>query len=246
MNFLRKLASGPTKPIEEREETVHLADRSFRLLFRHHPRARRIKLMVDVSLGLPVLTLPPGISEAEGLRFVEKNIGWLDRNLDGMPDRLSFAPDIVVPFKGVEHRIFHEPNRRGTVQAVNGVLSVTGGIEHLPRRLTDFIKKEARATIKPLAQERAKSVGRAPGRISLRDQRTRWGSCSAKGDLSFSWRLILAPPDILDYVVSHEVAHLVHMDHSAAFWRTVETMYPEYRAARDWLGTHGARLHRIG
>lgn len=246
MNFFRKLTRTPPQPVEERRETVRLGGRSVTMVLRRHPRARRIKLAVDAALGLPVLTLPPEVTEAEGLRFAEQNLGWLDRNLTRMPDPLPFAPEVVIPFKGVDHRIDHDPAARGVVRAEDGVLRVTGGIEHLPRRLTDFLKKEARAAIKPLAGTRAETLGRKPGRISIRDQRTRWGSCSGRGDLSFSWRLILAPPEILDYVVSHEVAHLVHMDHSAAFWRTVETMYPDYRAARDWLGTEGARLHRIG
>ncbi|WP_420419230.1 M48 family metallopeptidase [Pacificispira sp.] len=246
MGFFRNFASRAPEGPRETERTVDLNGRRVDIVLRRHPRARRIKLTVDASQGRPVLTLPPGVPEREALRFLDRNAGWTLKALDRLPDRLDFAPDGIVPYRGEDHRIVHNPDARGLVRAEDGALIVTGGAEHLSRRLTDFLKKQARAEIRPLALERAAALGRKPGRISIRDQRTRWGSCAANGDLSFSWRLILAPPEILDYVVSHEVAHLVHMDHSPAFWRAVASVYPEYRAARDWLGTEGARLHRIG
>lgn len=247
MSFLRKLAGKrPAAGPEERETEIDLDGRTVTLLVRRHPRARRIRLAVDAAKGRPVLTMPPGVSEREALAFVNRNAGWTLAALDRLPDRIDFADGVAIPFRGADRRIEHRPGARGTVFEDGDVLAVTGQAEHLPRRLTDFLKKEARAAIKPLASERAAELGRKPGRVILRDQRTRWGSCAASGDLSFSWRLVLAPPEILDYVVCHEVAHLVHMDHSPAFWWTVERIDPDWRDARDWLGTHGARLHRIG
>ncbi len=118
--------------------------------------------------------------------------------------------------------------------------------EHLARRLTDHLKAEARAAIKPAARALAARIDRTPGRITIRDQRTRWGSCTAAGGLNFSWRLILCPPEILEYVVAHEVAHLRHMDHSPAFWHTLATLVPNPERSRAWLRAHGERLHRIG
>lgn len=85
-------------------------------------------------------------------------------------------------------------------------------------------------------------TGGSYNRITIRDQKTRWGSCSARGTLSFNWRLMLAPPAILDYVVVHELCHLTHMNHSAAFWEKVESVYPDYRTARKWLKDHGREL----
>lgn len=246
MGFFRSIVKRPPEGPRETQVRVDLHGRPVDIMLRRHPRARRIKLTVDATQGMPVLTVPPGVAQAEALRFLDRNAGWTLKALDGLPDKVDFVPDGIVPYRGEDHRIVHMPEARGVVRAKEGALVVTGGAEHLSRRLTDFLKKRARAEIRPLALERAAALGRRPGRISIRDQRTRWGSCAANGDLSFSWRLILAPPPILDYVVSHEVAHLVHMDHSPAFWRTVASVYPEYRTARDWLGSEGARLHRIG
>lgn len=248
MNLLRAFGLGrPLKagPVESRL-TVPFAQGEMEVVLRRHPRARRIKLQIDTVTCLPVLTLPPGVSDVEGLDFLSRNSGWAKRRIDGLPERLVFAPDVIFPFQGRDCRIDHNPTARGGVRLVSDGLIVSGGAEHVSRRVTDYCKAQARATIRPLALDYAARLDRKPGRIIIRDQRTRWGSCSGKGDLSFSWRLILAPPDILDYVTAHEVSHLVHMNHSAAFWRTVATLFPDYRRARDWLGIHGARLHRIG
>ena len=249
MNFFRSLTqprrkTAPT-PTETRV-TVPLNGQETDVVLRRHPRARRLKLQVDGKLGLPVLTLPPGVTEAEGLSFLNRNAGWTRKRMETLPEKVTFAPDVVFPFRGQDLKIDHRPDARGTVSIDGDRVIVSGGAEHLSRRVTDFCKKQAKATIKPLAGQLAAELGRKPNRITIRDQRTRWGSCAANGDLSFSWRLILAPPDILDYVVAHEVAHLVHMNHSTAFWKTVTQLYPQCDRARDWLGIHGTRLHRIG
>ncbi|MDF1747275.1 MAG: SprT family zinc-dependent metalloprotease [Alphaproteobacteria bacterium] len=230
----------------ETRVTVPLNGQETVVVLRRHPRARRLKLQVDGKLGLPVLTLPPGVSEAEGLSFLNRNAGWTQKRMETLPDKVDLAPGVIMPFRGRDFQIDHQPDARGTVTVDGDRLIVSGGVDHLSRRVTDFCKKEAKAAIKPLAGQFAADLNRKPSRISIRDQRTRWGSCASNGDLSFSWRLILAPPHILDYVVAHEVAHLVHMNHSPAFWKTVEQIYPDYDRARDWLGSHGTRLHRIG
>ncbi|HAE03836.1 MAG TPA: hypothetical protein DCL95_15005 [Rhodospirillaceae bacterium] len=249
MNFFRSLTQPRRKtapaPTETRV-TVPLNGQETDVVLRRHPRARRLKLQVDGKLGLPVLTLPPGVTEAEGLSFLNRNAGWTQKRMQTLPEKVTFAPDVIFPFRGQDLKIDHRPDARGTVFIEGDRLIVSGGAEHLSRRVTDFCKKEAKAAIKPLAGHMAAELGRKPNRITVRDQRTRWGSCAANGDLSFSWRLVLAPPDILDYVVAHEVAHLVHMNHSAAFWKTVAQLYPDWDRARNWLGIHGTRLHRIG
>jgi hypothetical protein len=254
MNFFRTLTQSRLKPSRrkstpaptETRMTVPLNDRDTEVVLRRHPRARRLKLQIDGKSGLPVLTLPPGVSEAEGLAFLNRNAGWTQKRIETLPDKVDFAPGVIIPFRGQDLSIDHRPDARGAVTLQGDRLIVSGGAEHLSRRVTDFFKKEAKAAIKPLAGQFAAQVDRKPSRITIRDQRTRWGSCASNGDLSFSWRLILAPPHILDYVVAHEVAHLVHMNHSQAFWNTVALIYPDHDSARDWLGTHGTRLHRIG
>jgi len=216
------------------------------VLVRRHKRATRIKLSIDGAKGLPVLTLPSYVPEREGEAFLVQNQIWLRNALANLPDRIPLSHGSVIPLRGVDVTIDLRPNARGVTRVEDGLLIVTGDEAHTARRATDFLKRQARAEIVSLARDKAQRLDRKPGRISIRDTRTRWGSCSAKGDLSFSWRLILTPPEILSYVVCHEVAHLVHMDHSSAFWRTVARIDPDYEAHRRWLHANGNTLHSIG
>ncbi|MEQ8602846.1 MAG: SprT family zinc-dependent metalloprotease [Marivibrio sp.] len=230
---------------------IDLAGREIPVILRRHDRARRISLRIDGRRDAAVLTLPPRAAEREAVAFLMQHRDWVLAQLDALPPRIAFADGAVVPLLGRERRIRHDPTSRGR----GGVfldgpdereLVVAGESAHLPRRVTDFMKREARAAIKPLARDKAAALGVRMGRIVLRDQRSRWGSCTASGDLNFSWRLIYCPPEILDYVVAHEVAHLRHMDHSPAFWATVAEIAPSPKQSRAWLREHGARLHRIG
>ena len=136
-------------------------------------------------------------------------------------------PGTVVPLRGVPHRIVHRAGERGTVwtetrDSGERILCVAGGAEHIERRVHDYLKREVR---KRSAEGRRRpmrgELGVKVKRLSIRDQSSRWGSCTSAGSLSFSWRLILAPPYVLDYLAAHEVAHLVEMNHSARFWRVV-------------------------
>jgi hypothetical protein len=112
------------------------------------------------------------------------------------------------------------------------------GLERL--RLTEEQgRREARERIALIAQSEARALDVTYARITLRDQRSRWGSCSSKGTLSFNWRLVLAPHDVLDYVVVHEICHLVELNHGAQFWKLVEKRRPSYRESRQWLDDHG-------
>ena len=112
--------------------------------------------------------------------------------------------------------------------------------------MTDWLKSEAQRTISPLCLAKAAKIDRRVRRVVVRSQRSRWGSCGANGHLSFNWRLILAPDDVLDYVVAHEVAHLMEMNHSPAFWRVVRRLTPEMENARAWLNRKGQQLYRYG
>ena len=216
------------------------------VLVRRHPRATRIKLAIDGAKGRPVLTLPSYVSERDGEAFLMQNQIWLRDAMNRLPDRIPLTHGSSIPLRGDDVTIDHRPDARGVTRVEDGLLIITGDEAHTARRATDFLKRQARADIVSLAREKAQQLDRRPGRISIRDTRTRWGSCSAKGDLSFSWRLILTPPEILNYVVCHEVAHLVHMDHSPAFWRTVARIDPDYEARRHWLHANGNALHSIG
>jgi len=154
-----------------------------------------------------------------------------------------------MPLKGVPHLVLHEPGRRGSVvreiSAEGPRLIVHGERAHLPRRLSDLLKKEARAHIEPLAHRHASAIGGRIKAIRYKDTRSRWGSCTADGVLSFSWRIAMAPPAIIDYLVAHEVAHLAEMNHGPKFWKLCKELCPDTPKAKDWLKRNGAALQAI-
>ncbi len=156
----------------------------------------------------------------------------------------------VIPLRGVDHRIAHRRGR-GTVWIEIGddgarSLCVAGEDAHIDRRVHDFLKREAKADLEVASRAAAERIGAKLKRVSIRDQSSRWGSCSSTGVLSYSWRLILAPPFVLDYLAAHEVAHLVEMNHSKRFWRLVDRICPNVTRAKTWLDVHGTDLHRYG
>jgi predicted metal-dependent hydrolase len=213
-----------------------------------HPRARRFVLRVDERGEAVELVLPRWGSLREANRFLEKNRGWLEKRLKDLPPRVAFAEGAEIPVLGVIHRIRHRPETRsrGAAWIENGEIHVAGESAHLPRRLKDFLRERARKELTARAHDLAAKLGRKVAGIRLSDGKSRWGSCSAKGGLAFSWRLILAPEDVLHYVVAHEVAHLVEMNHGPRFWKLVETLAPGHAATRAWLRRNRARLLRFG
>ncbi len=157
-----------------------------------------------------------------------------------------------MPFRGAPHRIVLREGVRGVVRVEPGLrgehptLAVHGAAPHAARRVTDFLKREARRDLIAAVARHAAALGVATGRLTLKDTTTRWGSCSVSGDLSFSWRLILAPPYVLDYLAAHEVAHRREMNHGPRYWAHVARLVPDYDRAEDWLKAYGATLHRYG
>ncbi len=225
---------------------VVLQGRALTVPLRRDRRARRITIHIDAAVGGARVTIPIGTSTAEAENALREHSDWLLRRLDALPARVPFAEGAIIPFRGVPHRIVHGGARRGTVERDDGELRVFGSPEHLARRLGDWLKAEARKAISPRAHEKAARIDRPIRRISIRNQRSRWGSCSADRRLSFNWRLILAPDPVLDYVVGHEVAHMVEMNHSKDFWRAVDRVTPHARFGRGWLATEGNGLYRYG
>jgi len=228
-------------------DTLDIAGQSVPLEVRINPRARRVALKVDAAAGRVVLVIPHRRQEKVARRFLESKTDWLAEALHCLPPPITFADGALVPLGGAPHRVRHCPEARRGVWLEDGALCVSGQAEHLPRRLRDWLKARAREVIAERVAIHAARLDVTPGRITLRDTRSRWGSCASSGALSFSWRLVMAPDWVLDYVTAHEVAHLLELNHSAAFWGHVETLVPGQRhAARAWLREHGAGLHRVG
>ncbi|MBL6934846.1 MAG: M48 family metallopeptidase [Alphaproteobacteria bacterium] len=220
--------------------------RTVELRVRKSRRARRMILRVlPFGAGVEVV-LPPGVGEAEGLDFSRRRAGWIQSHLEEQLPRVPFGDGARIPFLGETLILRHCPRMRGAVRREEGELRVAGDMAHLPRRVADWLKARAREEISPRAHGMAERLGRRVERIGLRDPRTRWGSCSAKGGLSFSWRLVLAPVPVLDYVVAHETAHLVEHNHSPAFWGVVEKLVGDPCEQRQWLRRFGPDLHRYG
>ena len=216
------------------------------LVVRRSARARRILLHVGQIDGAVELVLPPGAALGEGLEFARDKAAWVARRLDLVLPRVPFADGAEVPFMGVPLRIRRVDEPGATVRRIAGELFVPGRADTVAGRVGRWYRLEARREIVGRANDKAERIGRPRGRVTVRDQRTRWGSCSADGNLNFSWRLILAPEHVLDYVVAHEVAHLAEMNHGARFWRHVGRLCAEPDASRAWLRSRGASLHRFG
>jgi predicted metal-dependent hydrolase len=227
-------------------DRIAIAGRDAPFRLRRSARARRLLLRVDSASGAVTLTLPGRVGVVEGLRFISSHADWVVGQLAAVPAARPFADGATVPLRGVPHVIRHCPQERGGVWVNGHEICVAGQPEHLSRRVRDWLIRTARAEFSARAQEFAARVERRPGKAAIRDAKSRWGSCTAGGNLTLSWRMMLAPPHVADYLVAHEVAHLVHMNHGPAFWRLVERLAPEMDAARRWLRRHGAMLHRYG
>jgi len=211
------------------------------LTLRRSARARRISLRVSGLDGRVTLTLPRGVAEAEALDFAHQKAGWLRRQLDLRPSAVAVVPGVEVPLAGRPLRIACAPGR--SVREVDGRLLVPGTANAVPARLRAWLRAQARDRLASASDRHAARLGRPYTRLTLRDTRSRWGSCSTNGGLMFSWRLVMAPEDVLDYVAAHEVAHLAEMNHSPAFWATVARLKPGFDAPRRWLRENGAALH---
>jgi len=222
-------------------------DPSGHVSIRVSSRARRIALRVDAAERKVELVLPPGVPTSQGLRFLAAKRGWIAARLAALPQPVPFAEGVIVPVLGIPHRIRREDNPAAPPVAIrDGEIRVRGDPAHLERRVRDYLVAMARAEFADRARPLAARIGRKLARVGVRDTKSRWGSCSGRGNLSFSWRLVFAPEPVIDYVVAHEVAHLAEMNHGPRFWRLVESLSPDSAAARAWLKRHRSRLFSYG
>jgi predicted metal-dependent hydrolase len=239
------------RPYEPSRLLIKHGSQIYSIRLRRHRRARRYTLRIHPSDREAILTIPPRGTIVEAKDFAQRHGGWIAARLGRLPKAAPFLPGTVVPLRGVPHRIVHRAGARGTVwtetrDSGEKIVCVAGAMEHIERRVHDFLKREARRDLQKAAQEYADMLSVRVKRLSIRDQSSRWGSCTSAGSLSFSWRLILAPPMVLDYLAAHEVAHLVEMNHSPRFWRVVARVCPSVERAKKWLDTCGNDLHRYG
>jgi predicted metal-dependent hydrolase len=228
--------------------TVELLAGRVEVKVTRNPRARRYTLRVP-QRGGPVLTLPARGSVREAEAFLNRHRGWLERRLKARPAVTSIASGAIVPIRGVAHRVVHREGPRVAtrtgVEDGEAVLLVGGDTAHVARRVGDFLKREAKRDLEAAVALHAGRLGVRAASITLRDTRSRWGSCSSRRTLSFSWRLIMAPPEILSSLAAHEVAHIREMNHGPRFWRLVEELDPEWESSDKWLKRNGPALHAV-
>lgn len=228
---------------------IDVGDRSLPLKIRPHARAKRITLRIDPGGRGLSLTVPTKFPERDIDEFLEKYHGWILTKLAKFPKNDELNEGGYIKIRGQDHRIERTGKIRGITEAVqiNGefILKVSGDAPHLKRRISDFLKAEARKDLEQSSTYHAGKIGRSFKSISLRDTKSRWGSCSSDGRLSYSWRIVMAPPYVLDYLAAHEVSHLVEMNHEPQFWQLCENLCPHTQDAKKWLKKNGSLLHAI-
>ena len=243
-----------SKPLVSELEVTY-GEARYRIAVKRVNRARRFTLRVRAATQDAVLTMPKAGSIRAARSFAERHAEWVGTRLERLPQRVSFEAGSVIPIRGDSVPIVLRQSLRSAawldVRTLpdghqDTVLCVTGTPEQQRRRVSDFLRRESRRDLDAAVRRHAATLGKTVGTITLRDTRTRWGSCTSRGALNFSWRLILAPPHVLDYLAAHEVAHLVHMNHSADYWAVAARLAPELDAAEAWLKQNGASLHRYG
>lgn len=213
---------------------------------RNH-RARRLSLRLDIYSRCVVLNIPRRASLARAREFARQNSVWIEKKLASLPRPVPFAHGGVIPFFGADHEIVHASRRARQATGIeNGKILVHGDPAHISRRLRDFLVAQAREKLHEMTKAKAALLGKELRGFSLRDTRSRWGSCNVKGEICLSWRLIFAPEHVIEYIVAHEVAHLEHMHHRKSFWKLCDSLCADGPGARQWLKKHGQALNRYG
>lgn len=226
--------------------SVEIDGRDVPLAVREHPTARRMVMRVSPCGGILKVTVPKRTGSQALLSFLDRHRGWAQ-------ERLSAAASLVVgdgallPFRGENILLRHHGGRQTRLMTdeERALLLVGGAPEHFSRRVRDFLMREARGDLQAAVERHAATIGIRPAALSLKDTRSRWGSCTADRKLAFSWRIVMAPPQVLDYLAAHEVAHLKEMNHGPAFWALCRELCPAMDEGRDWLKRHGAGLHGV-
>lgn len=226
-------------------ESIQLDDPDLTVAVRRSARARRLTLTVPQNGDPPRVTAPPRTPLKDIRMFLLRQGDWLARAVARLPEQTVIADNATVPVAGKMLRILHQPGPRRPPQIDDERLILQGGEPSaLGKRIEVWLKERARAEVTTIARDCAATLGAKLGTIKMRDTKGQWGACTHKGDMSFSWRLAMAPPDVLDYVAAHEAAHLLEMNHGPQFWAHVEVLRPSWREQRNWLKTHGGALHR--
>jgi predicted metal-dependent hydrolase len=241
-----KIKSAKKRDGAIRHELLKIDGRMLEVRVRLNPRARRMIVKVNPATGEVIVTAPSRRGLDSALDFARGEKDWIAGQLAKVPGAVALEPGSILPLRGEDHEIRAVVRGPAPVWREDGMICVCGGKAHVARRVLDFLKREAKTAFEAKVVEYASRLDVRPSRITVRDTASRWGSCSSTRSLSFSWRLILAPDFVLDYVVAHEVAHLREMNHSPRFWAHVRSLIADLDTPQDWLRQHGRELQRYG
>ncbi|MEQ8655716.1 MAG: SprT family zinc-dependent metalloprotease [Hyphomicrobiales bacterium] len=249
--LLTTLEAGRTRissvlPSLEMPSTVEVRGEPRTLRVRVHAKARRMILRFDVRTGEGRLTVPRGTPPSAALTFLSQSRGWIDGHAPELPSAGDARHPDILPFKGEDLRIVPTGRIRGTVSRGSECdLLVPGAPHRIMPRVAQFLKTEAEQTLTPLVMEHCDQLGRRPSAIRYRDPRSQWGSCSSARVVTLSWRVMMAAPHAQRYLVAHEVAHLVEMNHSQRFWKVVASLDPNWKSGQKALKAAEKRLMAI-
>jgi predicted metal-dependent hydrolase len=249
-DFLKKPFAMPPKT-STRNHTVGNLTVPLRIV--ENARANRMTLRIEAGGRGLKITIPHGLKPSDVQKFLTRHQTWLEEKLAKYCDTPTLTAGMSIAIRGVPHIIHHDPSKRGSVQqsgSDNGaILTVYGDVTAIGKRVSDFLKKQAKRDIEPLALELALKCTKKIKTIRFKDTKSRWGSCSSSGNLSFSWRIMMAPPFVISYLVAHEVAHLTQMNHGSHFWALCQKLCDDLGCdmnnAKTWLKTHGMSLQMI-
>ena len=249
-SLLKKPVRTRRKLLAPEKRTLQIGSRSMPLTIREHPRSTRITLRIEPGAKALSLTVPIGLRKHEINDFLDRHQGWLLTKLAHFPQAtVSLGAGSFVMLRGVPHQVEHTGSLRGVTEVGltegRAVLTISGLPEHSGRRIAAFLKKEARKDLEAAVHLHALGVRKPVKSITMKDTRSRWGSCSWDGNLSFSWRIVMAPPFVIDYLAAHEVAHLDQMNHGPEFWSLCRHLCPRTDEAKAWLKRHGSQLHAV-
>jgi predicted metal-dependent hydrolase len=232
-------------------DTILIGNQTIPLDVRPHPRARRLVMRLDPVRRAVKISVPKRTRTQRVLQFIEDHYQWLSDKIEAMPKEVVVQNGADIPFLGKTHRLQASAKLRGLVETGYcddhdmPCLIVPGDPASMKRRVRDFLRGEARRRLETYVEAHTDTLGLGYKCIQLKDTRSRWGSCTSNGTLSFSWRIVMAPEHVIHYLSAHEVAHLVEMNHSPAFWSVVERLDPTWKKSRHWLRQHGASLHAV-
>lgn len=215
----------------------------FDIRVKKSPTAKKLVLRIDEKNHCPVLSVPKYCSKKQALMFLRENEDWIVNMLAKLPKLCKFSDSEEICFFGKKYTISHDAKHKGTCFE-NGLLKVGGDGVFLHRRVKDFLKKQTLDILAEMSVKTADKIGAKLSSVSIKDTKSRWGSCSTKGNINYNWRIALAPKNVIEYLVCHEVCHLVHPNHSMTFWDEVKNICPDYKECRNWLKIKGRELYK--